>query len=877
MSDTSTPPSGRDYALLLDQSLEYVRSLKSTLVNLIERVRIANVPALADELDVLMAQLNLLDSRSAKSYIGFVGKRGAGKTTIVNRILETELLPTANTTATASLSEVHGWEDKKYQLDVWYICEEDWKQMVSTAMEIARMTTIDDRNADLMNLEEADEIRMVTNQLRVLWETVPPHERCTDLANWYHKDEFAMDPMSLLPSSITNLIRNVKIQSFSTENRRELVNTLASYTDYTARGSFWPVVFRLVIHGPFPLLVQNSVSILDIPGDGDANPVLLRRYEDGIQMCNRLFFLPEYNQLDSANVAKQWTKLSSFCGAHKFGIIVTHGRELVDDEKLMLRWNTEGLSKQSNILAGRVIMINALSSGLQVAGLLSHFREYLTNNVSVFCFDNGPYSKTLFDAQFSDFKEFLSEEVVAAGRDEMHLCLQYHLSRVNLILAVYREKLLQSNISQSINVKDTENHCKNFLFLLPQFQNVADAVNGFRASLTDTAILLDNLNWEETETAVDTVRYAKTMAALLNHWGRWPPVDIPQLVALGVLVPGSTLMTENRMRAVSLDLQRKIEVHMRSFFGNYFADPRFRSILDHAMEAFSQSAFPLAFSHGRQLLQSCIQELAQESCWRELQDLSLVRGSGIVGKMKQQLFCWIAQKYPSLRDMLLQTIQKQAGKAMETHLDSMVLAAGNVLGYCISALSQSVVVDAEIRHTLQQLLTEVNEHTQPLDTTILQAETIAETTGIAAVGIVVSDEEATERTLREFCRQHLLLSDEHLAIRMTGRVNDPGAVYVFSNRAMPNLYKIGFTVNLVSHRAKELFTTGVPHPFRIEGEWRSRNCKAMERILHSLFAKFRVSKNREFFQCGDLSTVTRAADLVSSYVDSIVERSRRPR
>ena len=74
-------------------------------------------------------------------------------------------------------------------------------------------------------------------------------------------------------------------------------------------------------------------------------------------------------------------------------------------------------------------------------------------------------------------------------------------------------------------------------------------------------------------------------------------------------------------------------------------------------------------------------------------------------------------------------------------------------------------------------------------------------------------------------------------------------VYIFTNRGMPGLCKIGYTSrNDVKERAKELYTTGVPYPFQIYYACQVINGKKIEKTLHKLFDEQRVNDNREFFE-----------------------------
>ena len=73
-------------------------------------------------------------------------------------------------------------------------------------------------------------------------------------------------------------------------------------------------------------------------------------------------------------------------------------------------------------------------------------------------------------------------------------------------------------------------------------------------------------------------------------------------------------------------------------------------------------------------------------------------------------------------------------------------------------------------------------------------------------------------------------------------------VYVLTNPVMPNLVKIGRTGSEDARaRVDQLYSTGVPLPFKIEFACRVQNADEVERALHRAFAPNRLNPKREFF------------------------------
>ena len=95
-----------------------------------------------------------------------------------------------------------------------------------------------------------------------------------------------------------------------------------------------------------------------------------------------------------------------------------------------------------------------------------------------------------------------------------------------------------------------------------------------------------------------------------------------------------------------------------------------------------------------------------------------------------------------------------------------------------------------------------------------------------------------------------------------------GRVYVLTNKAMPNLIKIGFTMNTVENRVNELSSaTGVPHAYEIEFQVECRDPEFIEKSVHKNLNNFRVNSNREFFEVSPIL----AAKEILSLIDEVIQ------
>ena len=67
-----------------------------------------------------------------------------------------------------------------------------------------------------------------------------------------------------------------------------------------------------------------------------------------------------------------------------------------------------------------------------------------------------------------------------------------------------------------------------------------------------------------------------------------------------------------------------------------------------------------------------------------------------------------------------------------------------------------------------------------------------------------------------------------------------GYIYCLSNPSFEeNVYKIGFTKNDPKFRMKQLNTTGIPEPFKLELYKKVKNCEFKEKKIHKILSKYR--------------------------------------
>jgi len=94
--------------------------------------------------------------------------------------------------------------------------------------------------------------------------------------------------------------------------------------------------------------------------------------------------------------------------------------------------------------------------------------------------------------------------------------------------------------------------------------------------------------------------------------------------------------------------------------------------------------------------------------------------------------------------------------------------------------------------------------------------------------------------------------------------NNVGWIYCLSNKGMPGIYKIGKTKISPEERAKQLYTTGVPYPFKIEMAKYVTEYHKKEKSFQKILNQYSCNHSREFFQI-DIAIIIELFNIIEEY------------
>ncbi|XP_041069421.1 nuclear GTPase SLIP-GC-like isoform X2 [Carcharodon carcharias] len=208
-------------------------------------------------------------------YIGVFGQTGAGKSSLVNAVLEEEsLLPTSSTGAcTSAITKVQSGRGRKFKAEIEFLKEKEWNEELKVLVELCEK---DDDSDD--DDEDNKEVEMAKNKLKTIYGDYGPEKNYEDLIK--------MNIYQDIPKSGKKIL--------SEENAEELSKKLDPYIRSKANQTnkiYWPFVKSVSVYIPNSQILPEGIALIDFPGSGDSNKARDEMWRENLINCSSVWIV----------------------------------------------------------------------------------------------------------------------------------------------------------------------------------------------------------------------------------------------------------------------------------------------------------------------------------------------------------------------------------------------------------------------------------------------------------------------------------------------------------------------------------------------------------------------------------------------------------
>ncbi|XP_049721639.1 nuclear GTPase SLIP-GC [Elephas maximus indicus] len=222
-------------------------------------------------------------------YIGLFGGTGAGKSSLINAIIQQEMfLPVSGENiCTSCIVQVSSGCCDQYEAKIHFLSDQEWKEELKNLTKLLHETEELGREEDAWDRDDA--VEEAIWKLQVLYGNGAESKNYEELLRAKPKGKIPTSRIITLKAEEAGDL-SVKLDPYIRAQRRDCNAKLAG-------AQIWPLIKRVEVTLPKSELIPEGVVLVDIPGTGDFNSKRDEMWKKTIDKCSVIWVISDIERV----------------------------------------------------------------------------------------------------------------------------------------------------------------------------------------------------------------------------------------------------------------------------------------------------------------------------------------------------------------------------------------------------------------------------------------------------------------------------------------------------------------------------------------------------------------------------------------------------